>query len=432
MITNERQYRITNAQLAKLREALGAFDSAEAAERIGSQQLATAEHDALESQVEELTEQIREYEALKSGAVSILKAESIEGLPTILIRARIAKRLSQRDLAKMLGLKEQQIQRYEAGSYASASLRRLAEVARALDLEISEIAEVSTALPRENTGEGRLPVNWSEFPFQEMYRKNWFESFFAGSLDDARSNAEELLRKFVHRTLQRSVPAFLRAHVRVGSRFNRWAFFAWQCRVVARAKKQPLEKAFRIREASEEWLGELVCCSRFPDGPRRAERYLIASGIHFVVEPHLQHTYLDGAALLMPGGIPVVALTLRYDRLDNFWFVLLHEVLHVIRHLRKGKTECFLDNLDIEPDQVEREADQLAGEALIPKKVWETALARYLRSEESIVGLAKEVGISPAIVAGRIRREANNYTILTQLIGQGEVRNQFREVEFGQ
>jgi len=75
--------------------------------------------------------------------VTVLKAQSLSELPGILIKARIARGLSQRDLAETLGLKEQQIQRYESEEYATANLRRLAEVAEALRLNISEVAELS-------------------------------------------------------------------------------------------------------------------------------------------------------------------------------------------------------------------------------------------------------------------------------------------------
>lgn len=145
MITNERQYRITKAQLAKLEDAAEAFDLGEATERIGSEILAQAEREALKSEVEVLSEQLREYEALKSGAVTILKAENLEELSSILIRARIVRGFSQRQLAEMLNLKEQQIQRYESEEYASTSLRRLAEIADALDLTITEVAEIKTS-----------------------------------------------------------------------------------------------------------------------------------------------------------------------------------------------------------------------------------------------------------------------------------------------
>jgi ribosome-binding protein aMBF1 (putative translation factor) len=140
MITNERQYRITKAQLGQLRAALQAWNGKEARERTSSAVLAKAEREALQSQVEDLLEQVSEYEALKSGAVGTLTARGLEELPGILVRARIAGGLSQRQLAEKLGLKEQQIQRYEAENYATASLKRLVKIAEALDLEISETA----------------------------------------------------------------------------------------------------------------------------------------------------------------------------------------------------------------------------------------------------------------------------------------------------
>jgi len=151
MITNERQYRITKSQLSRLREAVEAFDLTESASRVGSDVLAKAELDALRSECDVLSEQIREYEALKSGEVTVLRAASLKELPSILIRGRVARGLSQRELAHLLGLKEQQIQRYESEEYASASLRRLADVANALRLDISEVAELEPCLAPSST-----------------------------------------------------------------------------------------------------------------------------------------------------------------------------------------------------------------------------------------------------------------------------------------
>src|SRR3989304_1948190 len=148
MITNERQYRITSAQLEKFRKAIDDFDIKAVIKQTKSKVLAKVELDALRSEYENLSMQLREYETLKSGTVEILKASSLEELPSILIRARIAKRLSQRQLADAIGLKEQQIQRYEAEEYASANLSRLTKVAKALDLNISEIAEFKATSQR--------------------------------------------------------------------------------------------------------------------------------------------------------------------------------------------------------------------------------------------------------------------------------------------
>ena len=94
--------------------------------------IAKAQEDALQSQLADLKEQLQEYEALKAGHFDLDALNVVAELPTVLIKARIAQGLRQKDLAKRLGLKEQQIQRYEATDYATASLTRIKEVANVL------------------------------------------------------------------------------------------------------------------------------------------------------------------------------------------------------------------------------------------------------------------------------------------------------------
>lgn len=428
MITNERQYHITGTQLEKLKQAIDSFDIRAATERTKSSVLAQAEMAALHSELENLSQQVREYETLKSGTVEILKASTLEELPRILIRARIAKGLSQRQLAEALGLKEQQIQRYEAEEYASASLRRLYDVANALSLNISEVAEFKNT-PQQTPDVNIDNLPWDQFPIKEMYRREWFEGF-SGSLSTAVTHSEKLIREFVERALDTPIRAAARQRVRSGGTVNWYALLAWQCRIINQAKKQKPKNKYRRSTITPEWLGGLVHLSRSEDGPRKAVEYLMHSGIRVVIEPHLPQTHLDGAAFLLSDGSPVVGMTLRYDRLDNFWFVIVHEIVHIVRHLHKGNIESIFDDLDAEADNVEQEADELAGNVLVPHNVWETALARYLRSKDSIRDLATTLNVSPAIVAGKIRKEADNYIILTDMVGQGEVRKLFPGIHF--
>lgn len=428
MITNERQYRITRSQLERLRGAVDSFDVKEAARRASSVVLAKAELAALQSELENLSGQIQEYETLKSGSVEVLKACSLEGLPRILIRARIARGLSQRQLAETLGLKEQQIQRYESEEYASANLLRLADIANALNLNISEVAEFTTP-PHPLPDMDDTSLAWDQFPVKEMYLRNWFEGF-SGSLPEAIANAEELLKGFVKGSLDAPVRAAARQRIRAGGTVNRYALLAWQCRVIALANRQEPQKKHRRSTITREWLASLVQLSRNENGPRKAVEYLEDVGIRVVIEPHLSQTHLDGAAFLLRNTSPIIGMTLRYDRLDNFWFVLIHEVVHVMKHLYKGGMESIFDDLDTEAGGIEQEADEEAGEILVPDRSWETALARYVRSKDSIENFAEELGIHPAIVAGKIRREADNYTILVDMVGQGEIRKVFPEVCF--
>lgn len=256
-----------------------------------------------------------------------------------------------------------------------------------------------------------------------MFKRSWFTGFH-GSLTDAKAQANALIEAFVTRALPRPVVSLQRQRVRAGAESDPYALLAWQCRILLVAKSKAPRVPYRASVLTDNWFKELVHLSRFADGPLRAQTYLREAGIALVVEPHLSSTHLDGAALLSEHG-PVIGLTLRHDRLDNFWFVLLHELIHVKRHLRKGSVEDIFDDLDVAANDIEREADTLAAQALIADEVWETALPRFVQSEEAIRDFAAQLEISPAIVAGRIRREADNYTLLNDLVGRSAVRKLF-------
>lgn len=128
MIYSDKQYSVSSAELAKLRQALSAAES-----RVSNQTwLKKAEIDALNSQIADIEAELAEYDLLKSGQVSFSKSYALEELPRVLVQARIAAGISQTDLAEMLGMKPQQVQRYEATDYMGASLARLIEVSRVL------------------------------------------------------------------------------------------------------------------------------------------------------------------------------------------------------------------------------------------------------------------------------------------------------------
>ena len=146
MIYSDKQYGISSAQLAKLRDALSA-----AKDRTSDQPwLKKAEIDGLKSQIADIEAELAEYNMLKSGQVSFSKTYALEELPRVLVQARIASGMSQTDLAEKLGMKPQQVQRYEATDYMGASLGRLIEISKALGVKASESFEG----PQQATGSG--------------------------------------------------------------------------------------------------------------------------------------------------------------------------------------------------------------------------------------------------------------------------------------
>lgn len=137
MIKNERQYRITRTQAERFARTLeGLRERPEGVDGIHPM-IAQAQVDAVSSQLADLEAELREYEAVREGRFRMEELDVIADLPARLIKARIARGLSQRELADRLGLKEQQIQRYEATDYETAKWSRIREVAGALSLELS-------------------------------------------------------------------------------------------------------------------------------------------------------------------------------------------------------------------------------------------------------------------------------------------------------
>jgi HTH-type transcriptional regulator / antitoxin HigA len=135
MIRNERQYKITKSWSKKFAQTLQDLQQQPRPENVHPQ-LWQAEQDALQSQLEEFTADLQAYEALKSGAVKTLALDSLEKVGLALIQARIAKGYTQKELAKQLGVKEQQVQQDEESLYTAASIRRVAQIAEVLGVRV--------------------------------------------------------------------------------------------------------------------------------------------------------------------------------------------------------------------------------------------------------------------------------------------------------
>ncbi len=152
MIKTERQYLVTKAQAEKFELALKQAEARSYPDPL----LAQLERDSLASQLDELREELAEYDRLRSGTVREIPVSRLEELPHALIKARIASGLSQKDLADRLGLKEQQIQRYEASDYSTAGLARLGEVVKALGSAIQMKMTVPASVPSPSSFFKRL------------------------------------------------------------------------------------------------------------------------------------------------------------------------------------------------------------------------------------------------------------------------------------
>jgi DNA-binding Xre family transcriptional regulator len=144
MIANERQYRITKTELARFEANLVAHDARDPSPNV-EERIHQAMHDAIDSEIQVLRGQIDHYEKLRDGHITSREITSLRELPTALIEARIAAKLTQRQLADRIGVAEQQIQRWEADEYSGVNLTRLQEIADALGIQLHDTITYSSA-----------------------------------------------------------------------------------------------------------------------------------------------------------------------------------------------------------------------------------------------------------------------------------------------
>lgn len=270
-------------------------------------------------------------------------------------------------------------------------------------------------------------VDYTKFPLAEMFNEGCFPDF-KGTLRDLKDYAAEFVRSFLSDSGTTLVLRRAPQAQRGNKVADELAMIAWRACVLKKARSHKVTVKFDRGAMSDEWFGDLIQLSRFAQGPKLAAEFLAQSGIVLVVQKHFSRTFLDGAAML-DGDTPVVAVTLRHDRIDNFWFVLIHELAHVKKHLTP-ELALIEDDLDSSNEglNIEKEADDIANQVLIPPQSWEGIQRRLPLTSEEVQEIARQLKISPAIVAGRIRHETKNYKLYTGVIGRkGQVSPLFFE-----
>jgi HTH-type transcriptional regulator / antitoxin HigA len=300
---------------------------------------------------------------------------------------------------------------------------------RALNKGLQIPAAVLLAEPRPEV-QTAADQDWGCFPVKAMAKLGWIQAAKGTLKDRARELMEEFAEPLGGLEVAASHALFRQTQtLRSVRSMDLYAVQAWCMRVRIRALSSGVRGSFSAASVDSEVLTKIARLSVLPDGPLRAQHAIEELGIHFIVEHHLPKTHLDGAALLAEDGTPILALTLRHDRLDSFWFCLFHELIHILRHLRADLRVC-LDDMETSAEgyQIEKEADYAAGEALVPSRVFRNSRAYTVRSIPAVLELASQLNIHPAIVAGRVRHESRDYRVLSQLVGSGEVRRLFPSV----
>jgi len=286
-------------------------------------------------------------------------------------------------------------------------------------------AEVLLQKPGSQVVFSELMEVGQEFPLADMYKRGWFDGYVS-SMQELKSQIQDVLARFAAPLGSNSlILALNRQRVRNGGTANEPAMIAWRIRVMTVALRENLP-VYRPGTVSAEFMSEVAKLSYFDNGPLLAKEFLNKNGIHLIIERHLPKTFLDGAAVRLPDDSRMVALTLRHDRLDSFWFTLLHELAHLSLHLDEQDVEMIFDDLDKESSEAwELEADEAAREALIPENLWQDSSLLDEYTEEKVKAFAKKQRVHPSIPAGRIRHDLQNTRLLSDLIGHNSVRAMF-------
>lgn len=170
---------------------------------------------------------------------------------------------------------------------------------------------------------------------------------------------------------------------------------------------------FNVRRAAE-LLRELTLS---PESARKVPRLLSEAGIRFVIVESLPGAKIDGVCTWLDDEKPVIGMSLRHDRIDNFWFVLRHELEHVIQG--HGKTVTVIDaelegeragvGVDVADD--ERVANAAASEFCVPNKSMDAFIARKAPyfAERDILGFSATLRVHPGLVAGQLQHRTGRY-----------------------
>ena len=330
--------------------------------------------------------------------------------------------LAPRDLVPFIG------SRAKVSEVLSGKRAITMSMARALHHHLGIPADVLLQEPGASLPDTLPGLEYARFPLRAMAKAGWIPH-----VQGLKDHAEELIAELMERAGGRAfaaTPLYRKGDSRrVNVKTDEYALRAWCWQVLGQARENQPSTEYRTGVVTPQLLHQVARMSVLEDGPTRARNLLVQHGVAVEYVGHLPRTYLDGAALRLPNRRPVIGLTLRYNRIDNFWFTVLHELAHIGLHLGDCSDETgFIDDHSlrrVEPvgsDTSEQEADRLAQDALIPQDIWAERDILVDPTPMAVLNMAWEAEVHPAIIAGRVRYESGNYRLLSQFVGTGEVR----------
>ncbi|MES9902745.1 MAG: HigA family addiction module antitoxin [Sedimenticola sp.] len=326
---------------------------------------------------------------------------------------------SQRTLAIVLEKDESTINKIVAGKGKVTTETALAledvfdiEADRFLALQRQYDLAVARISSRPDKGRATRATLFGDLPIAAMIKRGWIaasdvhdlkavESGLVKFFGVSKSDEIEILPHAARKTMVNTDPTPSQ--------------LAWLYRVKSIADEL-LVKPYS-KKALEQALPKLHKLTVAPEEARHVPRILSECGIRFVIVEALPKSQIDGVCFWLDDISPVVGLSTRHDRIDNFWFVLRHELEHV--RLEHGRSAMMLD-AELEGENAgtgsgipeeERLANSAAQEYCVPKQKMDSFVLRKAPffSERDLIGFSKILGVHPGIVAGQLQYRTGRY-----------------------
>jgi HTH-type transcriptional regulator / antitoxin HigA len=252
----------------------------------------------------------------------------------------------------------------------------------------------------------------SAYPVRDMIQRGWIEHSETPEVLESR-----VLQFFGVESLDQ--PPELPHAARKGAKLDGYdesspSQLAWLYRVkqMAEAQQVPLYAPSKLREALRELRSLMIA----PEEARHVPRILTEAGVRFVVVEYLPGSKIDGVCFWLNENQPVIGMSLRLDRIDNFWFVLRHEIEHVLNEDASLDNDLSLDAPHVSAQ--EHAANKAAAGFGVPSHVVDDFIARKspLFSRNRIQDFAKIVGIHPGIVVGQLQHRLDRWDLHRRLL----------------
>jgi HTH-type transcriptional regulator/antitoxin HigA len=341
--------------------------------------------------------------------------------PGLFIREELeARGWTQRDLAYILGCPEQSVNVVLSGkrgisSEMAKALGKAFDVEPELFINLQRRFDLAQA-PEPNLGVEQRARFQNQFPIREMIKRGWLQDTDAGLL-------EVQVAQFFECSSREDIPYMAHAAFKTRAGENEGAIptstqLGWLYRVRQIAKTMSVPRY--TEKMLRDYLPRIKQLTADPEETRHIPRLLMECGVRFILVEPLAGAKIDGVCFWLDSRAPVIGMSLRYDRIDNFWFVLPHELEHVLqRHGMEGEIidtalEGDRASVDTTISAEERIANKAAANFCFSNEEFDSFIARKqpFFYERDILGFARRMQVHPGIVVGRVQWQTGRYNFL--------------------